>query len=104
MLVKLNLINSQNKFKTSMIKPTLCEYSDAYICIHDVKGTITIAHTGTAEALNNIRKNNKNCAPFTDWISKLNNTQVDNAKDIDVVMPMHNLIDYIFTIKVPLQD
>ena len=36
----------------------------------------------------------KNCAPFTDCISNTNNTQVDNAKDIDMVMPMYNLIEY----------
>ena len=36
----------------------------------------------------------KNCAPFTDCISKINNTQVDHVKDIDVVMPMYNLIEY----------
>ena len=35
----------------------------------------------------------KNCAPFTDCISKINNTQVDNAKDIDIVMPMYNLLE-----------
>ena len=36
----------------------------------------------------------KNCVPFTDCISEINNTQVDNAKDLDVVIPMHNLIEY----------
>ena len=36
----------------------------------------------------------KNCAPFTNCISEINNTQVDNAKDIDIVMPMYNLIEY----------
>ena len=36
----------------------------------------------------------KNCAPFTKCISKINNTQIDNAKDIDIVMPMYNLIEY----------
>ena len=36
----------------------------------------------------------KNCAPFTDCISETNNTQVDNAKYIDIVMPMYNLIEY----------
>ena len=36
----------------------------------------------------------KNCALFTDCISKINNTRVDNAKDIDIVMPMYNLIEY----------
>ena len=36
----------------------------------------------------------KNCAPFTDWISEINNTQTDNAKDLDVVMLMYNLVKY----------
>ena len=36
----------------------------------------------------------KNCAPFTNCISEINNTQVDNAKDIDIVMPMYNLVEY----------
>ena len=36
----------------------------------------------------------KNCAPFTNCISEINNTQVDNAKDIDIAMPMYNLIEY----------
>ena len=36
----------------------------------------------------------KNCAPFTDCISKVNNIQIDNVKYIDVVMPMYNLIEY----------
>ena len=37
----------------------------------------------------------KNCAPFTNCISEINNTQVDNAKDIDVFMPLYNLLEYI---------
>ena len=36
----------------------------------------------------------KNCAPFTNCISEINNIQIDNAKDIDIVMPMYNLIEY----------
>ena len=36
----------------------------------------------------------KSCAPFTNCISEINNIQVDNAKDIDIVMPMHSLIEY----------
>ena len=36
----------------------------------------------------------KNCAPFTNCISEINNTQIDNAKDIDIVMPMYNLKEY----------
>ena len=36
----------------------------------------------------------KNCAPFTNCISEINNTQIDKAKDIDIVMPMYNLSEY----------
>ena len=51
-------------------------------------------NTGTAANPNN-KKNImiKNCAPFTNCISEINNTQIDNAKDIDIVMPMYNLIE-----------
>ena len=86
--------NSQIKFKTTMLKSSLCDYSDAYIL---VKGTITVDDTSAAgAAANNTNKKVifKNCAPFTNCISEINNTQVDNAKYIDIVMPMYNLIEY----------
>ena len=87
-------VNSQIKFKTTMLKSSLCDYSDAYII---VKGTITVNNTAAADAdANNTNKKVifKNCAPFTTCISEINNTQVGNAKDIDIVMPMYNLIEY----------
>ena len=87
-------VNSQIKFKTTMFKSSLCHYSDAYIL---VKGTISVNNTAAAgvAANNNDRKVIfKNCAPFTNCISEINNTQVDNAKDIDIVIPMYNLIEY----------
>ena len=87
-------VNSQIKFKTSMLKSSLCDYGDAYIL---VKGTITVNNTAAADAdANNTNKKVifKNCAPFTNYISEINNTQVDNAKDLDIVMPMYNLIKY----------
>ena len=87
-------VNSQIKFKTTMLKSSLCDYSDAYIL---VKGTISVDNTAAAGAnANNTDKKVifKNCAPFTNCISEINNTQVDNAKDIDIVMPMYNLIEY----------
>ena len=87
-------VNSQIKFKTTMLKSSLCDYSDAYIF---VKGTISANNTTAAgAAANNINRKVifKNCAPFTNCISEINNTQVDNAKDIDIVMPMYNLIEY----------
>ena len=85
---------SQIKFKTTMLKSSLCDYSDAYIL---VKGTISVNNTAAADAdANNTNKNVtfKNCTPFTNCISKINNTQVDSAKDIDIVIPMYNLIKY----------
>ena len=77
-----------------MLKSSLCDYSDAYIL---VKGTITVNNTVAAgAAANNTNKKAifKNCAPFTNCISEINNTQIDNAKDSDIVMPMYNLIEY----------
>ena len=89
-------VNSQIKFKTTMLKSSLCDYSDAYIL---VKGTITITRAGADAAARQADERDKgvafkNCAPFTNCISEINNTQIDNAKDIDIVMPMYNLIEY----------
>ena len=86
-------VNSQIKFKTTMLKSSLCDYSDAYIL---VKGTISANNTTAAgAAVNNTNRKVifKNCAPFTNCISEINNTQIDNAKDIDIVIPMYNLIE-----------
>ena len=87
-------VNNQIKFKTTMLKSSLYDYSDAYIL---VKGTITVNNRAAADAdANNTNKKVifKNCAPFTNYISEINNTQVDNSKDLDIVMPMYNLIEY----------
>ena len=87
-------VNSQIKSKTSMLKSSLCDYSDAYVL---VKGTSTVNNnTAAAAAANNTNKKVIfiNCAPFTNCTSEINNTQVDNAKDIDIVMPMYNLIEH----------
>ena len=87
-------VNSQIKFKTTMLKSSLCDYSDAYI---PVKGTIAVNNTAAADAdANNTNKKVifKSCAPFTNCISEINNTQRDNAKDIDIVMPMYSLVEY----------
>ena len=87
-------VNSQIKFKTTTLKSSLCDYSDACIL---VRGTITVNNTAAAHAdANNTNKKVifKNCAPFTNCKSEINNTQVDNAKDINIVMPMYNLIEY----------
>ena len=78
-----------------MLKSSLRDYSDAYIL---VKEKITIAGAGDNEAARQAGERNKgvafkNCAPFTDCISKINNTEIDNCQDIDIVMPMYNLIE-----------
>ena len=78
---------------TPMVRPSLCDYSGAYI---HVKGTITNPSTGKLPAPNNANKKEifKNCASFTNCISEINNTRIDDANDTDVVMPMYNLIEY----------
>ena len=82
--------SKQIRFKTPMLRSDLCDYSDAYVV---VKGTITVGG-----ALNRNRKNRdvilKNNTPFISCISKINNTLIDNAEDLDVVMPMYNLLEY----------
>ena len=79
-----------DRFKTSMIRSSFCDYSDVYVY---VTGTLTIPNTGTAEAPNNINKKVifKNCFPFTDCISTINNTHKDDANYIEVVVHMYNL-------------
>ena len=89
-------VNSQIKFKTTMLKWSLCDYSDAYIL---VEGKITITEAGYNAAAIQADESDKgvtskNCIPFTNCISEINNTQIDNTKDIDIVMPMYNLIKY----------
>ena len=88
--------DNQIKFRTSMIRSNFCDYSDAYIL---VSGTITIDGAGEDNNAKREDERNKgvifkNCAPFTECITNINNTQIDNAKDIDVMMPMYNLIEY----------
>ena len=80
-----------------MLKSSLCDYSDAYI---HVKGTITVNNSAAASAdANNTNKKVifKNCAPFTKCISEIYNTNIDDAKDIGIVMPMYNLIQYSYS-------
>ena len=85
--------NKQIRFKTAMVRSSLCDCSDAYIL---AKGNITVNNTADdGAAANNTHKKVifKNCVPFTNCTSKINNTQIDNAEYIDIVMPMYNLIE-----------
>ena len=86
------------KFKTTMLRSNLCDYADAYIL---VKGTITDVGDDVAKRLDERNKGIifKNCAPFTKCISRINNTDIDNAQDIDIVMLMYNLIELAIIIQ-----
>ena len=88
--------NSDSRFKTIMLRSNLCDYADSYI---HVKGRITITGEGDNAAAEQADERDKgvtfkNCAPFTKCIRRINNTDIDNAHDIDIVMPMYNLIEY----------
>ena len=85
--------DNQVRFKTLILRSSLYDYSDAYILI---KETITVAEAATS-ALKNADKKVifRNCAPFTNCLSKINNKEGDDGHDIAVVMPVYNLIEYI---------
>ena len=83
-------VNKEIRIKTSMLRSDLCDFNDAYII---AKGNITL------EGNNDVNKRNKhlafkNNAPFINCISKINGVKTDNAEDLDVVMPMYNLLEY----------
>ena len=106
-------VNKEIRIKTSMLRSDLCDFSDAYIV---VKGNITVNKkkftaddfeapnnpVDNATATNNGNDNVfgekklvfKNNAPFINCISKINGVKTDNAEDLDVVMPMYNLLEY----------
>ena len=72
-----------------MLQSDLCDYSDAYIV---VSGTITVADSNDANYKKELAF--KNNAPFISCISKINNTLIDSAEDLDTVMPLYNSIEY----------
>ena len=79
-----------------MLRSNLCDYVDSYKL---VKGTIAITGAGDDAAARQADERDKevtfkNSAPFTKCISGINNTDIDNPHDIDIVMPMYNLIEY----------
>ena len=85
--------NKQISFKTSMLRSDLCYFSDAYIV---VKGDITLTKThrkGIIDIRNRFLAS-KNKAPFTNCISKINNVLTDSVKDLDIVIPMYNFLEY----------
>ena len=82
--------NKSIRFKTPILRSNLCDYSDAYIL---VKGTITIAGNNLRDRQNRplILKNN---APFISCITRINGELIEDTDDLDIVMPMYNLLEY----------
>ena len=74
------------KYDTRVLKPNLCDYAEAYILVDG-----TIRGTGGD---NNTRLALKNCAPFTKCNLEINDEHIDTAENLDIVMPMYNLIEY----------
>ena len=81
--------NKEIRIKTPMLRPDLCDFSDAYIV---VKGDITVANPYNAKRNKAVAF--KNNAPFINCISKINGIKIDNVEDLDAVMPMYNLLEY----------
>ena len=81
--------NKEIRSKTSILTSDLCNFSDAYIV---VKETITVTNP------NNVKRNKavifKNNALFINCISEINGVKIDNAEDLDVAMPVYNLLEY----------
>ena len=78
------------RFKTSVLRSDLCDYSDAYVW---VKGKITVTNPNDNANFNK-ELTLKNSAPFISCISKINGELVENAEYLDMVMPMYNLLEY----------
>ena len=72
-----------------MLRSDLCDFRDAYIV---VKGTVTVTNPDNNRYDKKLAF--KNNAPFTSCILKINNTLIDNAEDLNIVMPMYNLLEY----------
>ena len=86
---------SDIRFKTIMLGSNLCDYADTYI---PAKETIANNGAGDNDAEKRLDERTKgvifkNCAPFTKCITRINGTEIDNAQDIDLVMPMHTWLN-----------
>ena len=78
--------DSTVKFETKVIKPNLCDCSDAYILVTgDIKVEAVAADTNVAF---------KSCAPFTRCVTNINYEHVETAENLDIIMTMYNLIEY----------
>ena len=91
---KWNIVNDNSKpihgvgkeviYNTEVLKSNLCDYNDGYIL---VRGDITITGRNIATEVAF-----KNCEPFTKCITKIDKTTIDDAENLDLIMPIYNLI------------
>ena len=93
---ELRSVNSDNSSKATILRTNLWDYADSYILF---KGTITITVAGADVAAKQADERDKNVifknyAPFTKCMSRINGIDINNAQDIDMLMPMRNLIEY----------
>ena len=82
-------VNKEIRIKTPMLRSDLCDFSNAYIV---VKGDIIVTSPNNAKRNKSVTF--KNNAPFINCITKINGIKIDNAEDLDVAMPMYNLLEY----------
>ena len=87
---------NQIEFKTTILKASLCDHSDAYVLL---KGMITIAGEGDTAGAKQKDERAKgvisiNCASFTDCMTEIISMQIYNAKYLDILMRIHNVIEY----------
>ena len=82
-------VSKEIRINTSMLRSNLCDYSDAYIVM---EGDIIVTEPDNAKRNKAVAFENN--APFINCISKINGIKIDNAEDLDVVMPMYNLLEY----------
>ena len=82
-------VEKKIRIKTPKLRSDLCDFSDAYIVM---KGVIVV--TNPDDTKRNKVVAFENNAPFTNCISKINGVQIDNAEDLDVVIPMYNLLEH----------
>ena len=76
---------NETTYNTEVLKSNICDYNDAYILI---RGDITVAAAGATQVVF------KSCAPLTKSITKIDGTTIDDAEDLDLVIPRYNLMEY----------
>ena len=78
-------VGNEISYNTEVLKPNLCDYNNAYIL---VRSDITVIVAPAKQV------SFKTCAPFNKCITKINGATTYGAEDLDMFMPIYNLIDY----------